>query len=400
MSIKRKAINYGKHLPSAIFANLKYGFPGRMIKVIGVTGTDGKTTTANMIYKILKDSGKKASMISTINARVADKAFDTGFHVTSPPPEMVQKFLNLAVKNNDEFFILEVTSHALDQFRVWGVPFEVAVITNVTHEHLDYHGSFKKYLETKSKILKLAKTAVLNIDDENFSYLKKSFDKDVLSFGFSDNADYKASEYKYNLKVPGRYNVQNALAATAVAEKLGIKKELIKKSLESFTGISGRMEEVKNKKGVKIYVDFAHTPNSLENALLAIKPKKPSKLISVFGCASQRDVKKRPVMGQISAKHADITILTSEDPRFEDPDKIIDEIQKGSVTAGAKLGVNLYREPDRQKAIERAMSFAKKGDVLGIFGKGHEETMSIKGKEIAWSDIQAVKTALKNHGAG
>lgn len=395
MSIKQQLINYGKHLPKAFLANLKYGFPGKKLKVIGVTGTDGKTTTVNMIYKILKDNGRKVSMVSTINASVGGKVYDTGFHVTSPPPEDVQKYLSLALKNKDEYFVLEVTSHALDQFRVWGVPFEVVVITNVTHEHLDYHGTFKKYLQAKAMILKSAKMAVLNKDDENFKYLKKQVRGDIVTFGKSLEADYCLDDFDYKLAIPGEYNLLNALAATAVANQLGLSEKEIKKALERFNTLSGRMEEVKNSKGIQIMVDFAHTPNALQNALITLKKETQGKLISVFGCASERDVKKRPLMGQISAKIADITILTSEDPRFEDPDKIMDEIQRGAAAIGAKLNKDLFREADRLKAIKLALGMAKRGDVVGIFGKGHERSMNIKGKEIPWSDTDKVKTALK-----
>ncbi len=396
MTVKRLAINYGKHLPKAILANLKYGFPGSKIRVIGVTGTDGKTTTVNMIYKILKDAGKKVSMVSTINASVAGKNYDTGFHVTSPPPEMVQKFLNESVKNKDEFFVLEVTSHALDQFRVWGVPFEAVVITNVTHEHLDYHGTFKRYLSTKAKILENTKVAVLNSDDENFSYLNKRSQNKVITFGKNPKADFSMKNFSLNLEIPGEYNVLNALAAAAIADYFGIEKKIIKKSLEEFNNLSGRMEEVKNNKGLRIIVDFAHTPNSLEQVLSTLKPKS-GRLISVFGCASQRDIKKRPIMGQISAKIADITILTSEDPRNEDPEKIIEEIQRGAIAVGAKINKDLYKVIDRQKAIELALQLSKKGDVVGVFGKGHEKTMNIKGKELPWSDTDAIRSALKKH---
>src|SRR3990167_1156363 len=184
--IPRSVINYGKHLPKAILANIKYGFPGKKLKVIGVTGTDGKTTTVNMIYQILKDAGKKVSMISTINAVIGGYEYDTGFHVTSPEPAMIQKFLSQSVKNGDEFMVLEVTSHALDQFRVWGIPFEIGVITNITHEHLDYHKTFADYFRAKLKLVQNAKVAVVN------QKIKESWEdkgSKVITFGL-DNGDF------------------------------------------------------------------------------------------------------------------------------------------------------------------------------------------------------------------
>jgi UDP-N-acetylmuramoyl-L-alanyl-D-glutamate--2,6-diaminopimelate ligase len=395
-------VNIGKHLPMAVLANIKYGFPGRKINVIGVTGTDGKTTTVNMIYNILKSAGKRVSMVSTINANVAGRQYDTGFHVTSPKSSMIQKFLADSVKKGDEFFILEVTSHALDQFRTWGIPIEIGVITNITHEHLDYHKTFENYLSAKSKLISKSKLAVLNRDDENFNRLQKVSTR-VVSFGLHNNSDLNPKNFPLKLKIPGEYNVLNALAAAAVARAVGIEDRLIKKSLESFNSLSGRMEEVPNKLGLKVVVDFAHTPNSLENALKTLRTeterssrasRTKGRLISVFGCASQRDIQKRPIMGQISAKLADITILTDEDPRHEPSLEIINQIASGAKAIGAKINESLYIQPDRQKAIDLAISLAKKGDAIGVFGKGHERSMNYKGKELPWSDFAAVQKAL------
>ena len=386
--IPQTIINIGKHLPEAIVANIKYGFPGKKLKVIGVKGTDGKTTTVNMIYKILKEAEKKVSMVSTINAEVAGKSYDTGFHVTSPRSSLIQHFLFDSVKNGDEFFVLEVTSHALDQFRVLGIPFEVGVITNVTHEHLDYHQNFANYLQAKSKLISNSKYAILNADDPSFKKLQNQTTGKVISFGEQTNADVNPSNLSLRLNIPGDYNILNALAAAAVAKIFDINEAKIKHSLESFVSLPGRMEKVENNKGLTIVVDFAHTPNALEKALLTLKKQTKGKLISVFGCASERDTEKRPIMGQISTDLADITILTDEDPRFEDSLKIISEIADG------KEG--FIKEPNRKEAIELAISLAKKGDTIGIFGKGHERSMSYQGCEISWSDTDTVRKALKN----
>lgn len=393
--IPQKLINYGKHLPTAVAANLKYGFPSRKMTVIGVTGTDGKTTTVNMIYKILKDSGKKVSMVSTINAVVGDKSYDTGFHVTTPSPMHLQKLIKQAKKANSEVLVLEVTSHALDQFRMWGVKFDIGVITNITHEHLDYHKTMENYVNAKAKLIKKVKVAVLNKADANFKKLSKKTSGKIISFGIKKDADVNLHNTPIKLKISGEYNRFNALAAAAVCLQLGVPKIQILKSLNNFGALEGRLEEVKNSKGIKIMIDFAHTPNALEETLESLRKDTKGKLVSVFGAASERDTKKRPVMGGISAKIADITVLTSEDPRFEDPDKIIDEIERGALSHGAKPNKTLFREPDRQKAITLALSFVKRGDTVGIFGKGHEKSMNIKGKEIYWSDKEAVEKALK-----
>lgn len=393
--IPQWAINQFKHLPEAVLANLEYGFPSKKLRVIGVTGTDGKTTVVNMVYKILKDAGKKVSMISTINAVIAGKSYDTGFHVTSPEADEVQKYLKLSADADDEFFVLEVTSHALSQFRVWGINFEVGIITNITHEHLDYHKTFENYLTTKAKLIKNVKWAVLGRDDTNFDRLKKMTAGQVKIFGLSANADLNPKTFPLNLKIPGDFNMQNALAAAGASRAVGVDEMLIKKSLESFTSLPGRMEEIKNDNGIKVVVDFAHTPNALENALRTLKQQTKGKLISVFGAASERDTKKRPLMGEISAKLADLTVLTDEDPRFESSEKIINEIAEGAFKIGAEDNVNLFKIPDRAKAIKQAINLAKKGDIVGIFGKGHEKSMDYKGKQLPWSDQKMALQALR-----
>ncbi len=383
-------INNFYHLPKAFLANILYGFPTRKMIVIGITGTDGKTTTTNMIYQILNSASKKASMISTINAEIGGKSYDTGFHVTSPDPFMIQNFAKKAVDSGDKYLVLEVTSHGLDQFRFWGIKFDTGVITNITHEHLDYHKTFENYKNTKLKLIKNTKFAIVNQSIEGARSLGK-----VITFGLKIG-DFTQRQIKLKLKIPGDYNIENGLAAMAAVTSLGIDLNIARKSLENFKGLKGRMEEIKNKKGIKIYIDFAHTPNGLENALTTLRSRTLGrKLIAVFGAASQRDILKRPIMGEISGRLADITILTAEDPRFEDSNKIIEEIAAGVYSKDKSLGKNLYKEPDRQKAINLSISLARKGDIIGIFGKGHELSMNLDGKkEIPWSDFEAVKEAL------
>ncbi len=393
--IPQQFINVGVHFPKSLAANVRYGVPSRKIKIIGITGTDGKTTTVNMIYKILIDSGKKASMISTINAVIGGKSYDTGFHVTTPSPFMIQRFINQAVKAGDEYLVLEVTSHSLDQFRVMGIKFEIGVITNITHEHLDYHKNFTNYLNSKAKLIASSRNAVLNKDDKNYSELVRKTRAKIVSFGMSTDADINMQSFPISLKIPGKYNILNGLAAAAATNILGIDKKDIRKSLNNFNNLIGRMEEIKNNREIKIIVDFAHTPNALENALITLRQKNEGRIISVFGCASERDIDKRPLMGRISGKLADITILTDEDPRFEDSMKIIDQIAKGATQSGAKLDKNLFKIPDRKTAILEALKMAKPGDIVGIFGKGHERSMNIKGHETEWSDQKAVAEILQ-----
>ncbi len=388
-------VNTFKHRPTALMANIKYGRPSKKLKIIGVTGTDGKTTTTNMIYQILKAAGKKVSMISTINAVIGGKTYETGFHVTSPSPFMVQKFLKEAVLNDDEYIVLEATSHALDQHRFAGIKFDVGVITNITHEHLDYHRKWKNYFKTKTKLIKNVKFAILNRDEDHFPKLVKTTKGKIISFGMKNKADFTPHKFPLNLKIPGDFNKLNALAATAVAKVLGVDEKTIKKTLNNFTNLEGRMENIPNNRGIKIIVDFAHTPNGLEQALKTLKSKS-GKLIAVFGCPGERDIQKRPMMGEIAGRFADLVIITSEDPRGQFK-KITDQILVGSKRAGGRMDENLFIKEDRLEAINFAINrLAKEGDTVGIFGKGHEKSMNLDGKkEIPWSDKEAVLKALR-----
>jgi UDP-N-acetylmuramoyl-L-alanyl-D-glutamate--2,6-diaminopimelate ligase len=388
-------VNFLEHYPLAVLANVVYLAPSRRIKVIGVTGTDGKTTTVNMIYQILKAAGKKVSMISTINAYIGDTQYETGFHVTSPHPFTVQQLIKKAVSSGSEYIILEVTSNALDQFRFWGIKFDIGVITNITHDHLDYHKTWENYFRAKAKLIKDVRVAVLNHDEDHFERLKKLSGGKVVSFGLTKQANFNPQKFPLKLKIIGDFNLQNALAAAAACINLGIDTKVIRQSLSEFTTLTGRMEEVKTTNGIRVFIDFAHTPNALDKALRNLRKLTKGKLIAVFGAASERDTLKRPLMGEISGKLADITILTSEDPRNEDPNKIISQITVGALKGGVVEDKNLFKEPDREKAIKLALKKAGKGDLIAIFGKGHERSMNIKGVEVAWSDKEAIGKALK-----
>lgn len=392
--LSQRIINNFYHLPKAVLANMSNGSPTRGMKVIGVTGTDGKTTTVNMIYQILKAAGKKVSMISTINAIIAGKDYDTGFHVTSPGSDSLQKFAKMAKDNGDEYLVLEVTSHALDQYRFWGIKFDVGVITNITHEHLDYHKTFENYLKTKLKLLTNVKSAVINRNLKKYIEQSNSAPKELLTFGLS-SGDFNQERIKLKLKIPGDYNIENALSALAVAFSLGIDREIAQKVLESFAGIKGRMEEVENKKGLKIIIDFAHTPNGLEQALKTLRLQTQRKLISLIGCEGDRDEGKRAMMGEIAKKLADFVVVTAVDPRGQ-LDIINKQIEQGAKKSGAKQDRNFFVIDDRKEAINFAInSLAKKGDTVGIFGKGHETSMNLDGKkEIPWSDNKIVEEVL------
>lgn len=390
--VSRWIINNFYHLPKAILANIFYTFPTKGLKVIGVTGTDGKTTAVNMIYQILKAEGKKVSMVSTLNATIGGKVYETGSHVTSPDPFILQKFARKSLNNGDQYLVLEVTSHALHQYRFWGIKFDIGIITNITHEHLDYHKSYETYENAKISLLKNVKFAIVN--QSLREKIKNRIKGKILTFGLNDG-DFNQREIRLKLKIPGDYNIENALAALACGFALDINRNLAQGVLERFTGVLGRMEEIPNKMGIKIIVDFAHTPNGLEQALKTLKKQTKGRLISIIGAEGLRDTQKRAMMGEIAQRLSNIVIVTSLDPRG-DLETINRQISLGAQKSEAKTGVNFFVINDRDEAISFGIKkLAKKGDTIGIFGKGHEKSINLDGKkEIPWSDFEAVSRAL------
>lgn len=383
------------HLLIAVLANAYFRFPGRKLTVIGVTGTDGKTTTASLIYHILKSSGKNVSLISTVAAYIGDKTYDTGFHVTNPASISLQSFLKkisgLVSSTDKNYLVLEVTSHGIDQNRIWGIPFAIGVITNVSHEHLDYHKTYDNYLKTKAKLLKKAKVAILNHDDISYGQLVLALDgKKTVTYGIAEDADVTPKKFSFVSRLPGSFQEYNELAAISVCLELGLSEEEIRKGIESFVLPKGRMEKVYDKDFLVI-VDFAHTPNAFAQLLPVLKKQTIGKLIHVFGSAGKRDITKRPEMGKISSHYADVLIVTAEDPRGESVDVITKDILRD-----AKKSKDVYEITDRQEAIDTAIKMAKKGDTVVITGKAHETSMNLTGhSEVSWSDFEAVKKALE-----
>jgi UDP-N-acetylmuramoyl-L-alanyl-D-glutamate--2,6-diaminopimelate ligase len=384
------------HFFVALFSVIYFGYPARKLKVIGVTGTDGKTTTCTMIYEILKKSGYKAALVSTVSAYIGAEKIDTGFHVTAPDPYMLQRLLKRIADKGINYVVLEATSHGLDQYRLFGTNIQVAVLTNITHEHLDYHKTYENYVYAKSKLFKGVKLAIINRSDKSYESINKLIAKNIKTVAYDLESVPVLVRTTIESKFPEKYNRQNALAAYFASKYFNVNDEIAIKAFREFQGVEGRMEEIENNRGFRTIVDFAHTPNALENVLSALKiqVKKGGKLISVFGCASERDNEKRPMMGKISAKLADISVFTSEDPRREDPQKIIDQIISGAKQN--KRPNKFYSEPDRNKAIYLAINkLAKKGDIVVMCGKGHEKSMNIGGTEYAWDDKKAIENALK-----
>ncbi len=383
------------HLGMALLASIYYGFPAKKIKIIAITGTDGKTTTTALLYHILKFSGKKVSMISTVFAEIGGKKYNTGLHTTTPDSWMIQRLIKQAVKAKDEYLVLEVTSHALDQFRTFGVKPEIGLITNITHEHLDYHVTFDNYLMAKVKLLLASKLSLINKDHSSFdkiSEILRNYKKSYLTFGFKNKANYSLSPNQLESDM-AEFNKYNFLAAFSVCRYLNIPEKTILDSFKTFIMPLGRLETVFNK-GFRVIIDFAHTPNALDNVLSAVKKhyvKKPGRLIHVFGSAGERDFSKRPLMGQVSAQYADKIILTEEDYRSENPDKICQQISQKIPTKKYLIIKNRY------EAIDKAIETVKKNDVILLTGKGHEQSLCRGKTEFPWSEHKSVNEILKKY---
>jgi UDP-N-acetylmuramoyl-L-alanyl-D-glutamate--2,6-diaminopimelate ligase len=407
-----------------------YGFPARRMTMIGVTGTDGKTTTVNLIYAILRAAGRRAGMISTVKAVVGERTLDTGLHITTPDAPEVQRLLAQMVTSGVEVCVLETTSHGLAQQRVAACEFDVAVVTNITHEHLDIHGSFEAYLAAKARLFEglaasyrkpgVRKIIVLNRGDSSFNALWTypallAYPSDV---ALTYNLDWPGDVVVRNLRqgpdqtsfdiyspydtfpvttsLVGTFNVFNILAAAAATLALGIEPAAVSAGVAAMRGVPGRMERVVRGQPFTACVDFAHTPNSLRRALeTARQLAGDGRVLVVFGCAGLRDVQKRPMMGQVAAELADYAILTAEDPRTEDLDAILEAMAEGCRQGGGVEGRTFERVPDRGAALARAVELARPGDVVMACGKGHEQSMCFGETEYPWDDREALAAALE-----
>ena len=377
-----------KALPAAVY----FGFPGKKLRVYSITGTDGKTTSSTMLYHTLKTAGRRVALISTVAAFIGDEEIDTGFHTTSPEPWQIHKLLRRCLERNVQEVVLEVTSHGIFQYRIWGIDIALAGITNITNEHLDYFKTWKIYATAKSRLLERANLAVLNADDRSFGFLSarlRALGKTYLTYTqeLPSGGVGKAIKQRFAEK----YNQWNAALVWTMAKQLGVTEDIFAKSMASFPGVKGRMQYMPNELGMNIVVDFAHTPNALESALTALKPQTKGKLIAVFGCAGLRDHTKRPAMGGISTRLADLAVFTAEDPRTEDIQVIFRQMKEGVDPKNLHKVVTI---PDRGEAIAFALAQAKKGDTIGIFGKGHEMSMCWGTVEHPWSDQAAVQKLL------
>lgn len=409
---------YG-HLVESVLFNAKAGFPARGMKVIGVTGTNGKTTTTFMIHRMLHEAGYKVGLMSTVAWGIGDDIRMQKHHYTNVPAPELMRRLKIMKAEGVEWLVLETTSHALAQHRVWGVPYSVAVLTNLTHEHLAYHRTFERYRDAKRRMFKLAnrnrqglQTGIINADDPNAGYFAGDI-KNVVLYGVkkgdirAKNVKLQASgveydvavgEDKYHIKtqIPGSFNVDNSLATLSVGRVLGLTPEQVEQGIAALEGVAGRMTRIDEGQDFDVIVDYAHSPDSFEKLFKDLRPVVKGNLIILHGSLGEGDTGKRPIQGELSGRYGDLLILCEEDDRKEDGQKILDDIAVGAKKAGKVLDTDLFMVHDRTKAIAFAFSKAKKGDTVLLLGKGHEQTIEHADGEHPWDEIATARKALSN----
>jgi UDP-N-acetylmuramoyl-L-alanyl-D-glutamate--2,6-diaminopimelate ligase len=367
-----------------------YGNPSAKLKIVGVTGTNGKTTTTTLLYQIATALGHKAGLIGTVENIIGEERRQALF--TTPNPIPLHRLLNEMVKAGCEYVFLEVSSHATDEGRVSGIRFAGGVFTNLTPDHLDYHKTFENYLLAKKKLFRMLPAsawALANADDKHGPAMLEGIRAKGYTYGFHDESDFSE---KLETNLVGGFNAYNALAAYSAAVLLGFDKVRVKEALKKVSPPRGRFEHFTSDTGVTAIVDYAHTADALENVLKAIWEMRRgnAKIISVFGCGGDRDALKRRVMGRIGANLSDVAIFTSDNPRGEDPEKIIAEMKSDlSLNESQKVKTISHR----RAAIMEAVKIAQKGDIILIAGKGHEDYQEIKGERRHFHDMEEVKKA-------
>ncbi len=404
-----------------------HALPARELMMIGITGTDGKTTTATLLFDILRRAELRVGLISTVSANIGGDTLDTGLHVTTPDPMDLQALLRKMVEAGLTHCILEATSHGLSQHRVAACEFDLGVLTNVTHEHLDFHGSYAAYREAKGRLISgLSESpvkpgapenlAVLNRDDEAYRYMNRLAKVRSITYGLHKGAEFQGIDFQsgpdglrmavkrdgektdLNTSMVGGYNAANVLAAFATAVfGVGIDPNVARAAIADFAGVPGRMEGIDLGQNFLAIVDFAHTPSALKEVLTAARTLTDGRVISVFGSAGLRDQAKRRMMAEISAELADRSILTAEDPRTEPLSDILEQMAEGALTKGGRENATFWRIPDRGDAIRRAIEMAEVGDLVIACGKGHEQSMCFGETEYPWDDRIAMRAALAEH---
>lgn len=406
----QKFKNYFWHYPKSLYFNIYYKFPSRKLTLIGITGTDGKTTTSVLLHQCLTDAGIKAGLISTVGSKIGIQESSIGLHTTSPDSSKVQSLLRQMVDEGVTHVVIEVTAHALDQYRFQGCHFQVAAITNTSHEHLDDFLDMSDYISTKSRLFNLCNFAVLNKDDQSYHQISQAVKVPVTTYSIDKKSDYQAKNisqksdsltfsvnnrlFKTNSNY--RYQIYNILAAACVLNLLKIDPQIIISTIRQFPEIKGRREEVLNRYRFRTIVDFAHTPNALKNTLAALRPITPGKLIVIFGATGGRDKSKRPSMGYEVSQLADIAIITADDTRNEKVEDINRQIISGIDQKRIDNRSFTYHDvPNRQDAFNLAVKLASPGDTIIACGKGHETTILHGKTEYPWSEADAFRTAFR-----
>ena len=415
MSIKEKIPFYDDmvlpyHFGKAVFWGVRYGFPGKRMKIIGITGTNGKTTTSFMVWKMLNNAGRRAGLMTTV-AWGVDKLHEQMEHMTTVDSALLNERIKKIADSGAEYLVLELTSHALAQYRATGVPIDIAVMTNVTHEHLDYHRTFERYRDAKRKLFKKAKYGIVNADDPSCEYFESDVDE-YTTYGVnygdlkadkvkleSDGVEYvipAENNLKIRTKIAGEFNVYNSLAAVAVGKRLGLTDKEIQDGIFALDSVEGRMVPVNDGQDFSIIMDYAHTPDAFEILLPDMKKATKGRLIVMFGSAGgRRDPSKRKPMGEIAGKYADIIVLTEEDDRDTPGMEILEQIAEGARESGKKDGESLRFELNRPKAIQLACRLAKKGDTILFLGKGNEKTIERADGAHAYYELDEIKKAVK-----
>ena len=392
------------HYAQSLVAGIKYGWPTKRLHVIGVTGTNGKTTTCFMSWNMLKAAGYKTGLMTTVAYGVDDLKPELG-HMTTVDALTLNRRIRSIADEGAEYLVLEVTSHALAEFRTLGIHFDIAVFTNLTHEHLDYHKTITNYRNAKGKLFKRADLSILNADDPATKYYQ-AIAKEYITYGIKsgdfraksiklavNGVKYSCGDINITTKIPGEFNVYNSLAAAITGRRLGLTNEQIERGISSLASVEGRMNLIDEGQPFTVIVDYAHAPDALEKVFDSIKGHK-GRIISVHGGAGRRDPSTRPIRGAILAQHSDIVIITEDDSRDEDPDTIAAGFIEGATKHGKVMDRDLFKIMNRDTAIKKAITMARPGDVVLLLGKGHEKTILRADGPHAFEDIKVAKKHL------
>jgi UDP-N-acetylmuramoyl-L-alanyl-D-glutamate--2,6-diaminopimelate ligase len=405
---------YG-HLLEAVVYNCAYGFPARKMKVIGITGTNGKTTTSFIVHRMLNDAGRKAGLMTTVAWAIGDDVQLQTQHMTNVPIPLLMKRLKQMKAEGVEWLVLETTSHALVQYRTWGVPYSVAVLTNITREHLDYHKTFERYVIAKQRLFKLVQKnkrglqmGIANADDQNGASFASVTQNSMLygveaggvrasnivmnADGVSYQTEISGEKYRITSHLPGSFNIYNTLAAVCVGKAVGLNRAEIEKGIAALSGVAGRMEPITVGQKFSVVVDYAHTEDALENVLSALRESTKGRLMIVFGATGDRDKSKREPMGMVAARLADKIYLTDDETYTEEPDAIRDAVMRGIITGEGKDKTKVI--PDRLEAIRAAFKEAQPGDAVLLAGIGHQDYRAMGGEKMPWDEREVARKLL------